>query len=125
MDTATLIPVLTDADLMAPSSTPVVVYGQPIPFIHKVKSLQVFADIYFLTTPGTTEIKVEAEFSIDGVNWRTFTNTLLTTTAVGLQASAVDTTTADYGPLVRFNVKLTQVGGGGARLTVVVNARYC
>ncbi len=125
MDTATLIPLLTDADLSASSSTPVVVYGQPIPFIHKAKSLQAFAHIYYLSTAGTTQIKVEAEYSVDGVTWRAFTTPLLDTTSATLQGGTPNTATAEYGPLVRFNVSLTQANGGAARLTVVVNVRYC
>ena len=124
-----LIPVLTDADISTPAlNTLVTIYGQPLPFIHSAKELNLFLDIYFKSTnpAATTTIAVVQQWSVDKVNWADGVVPLdWSTTATGMIRATLNNSTVSWGPFVRFNVTITDTAGAAAaRLTVVVNVRF-
>lgn len=86
-ENAVLIPIMNDADISTgPLGAERIYYGRPIPFIYRAQSINTFADVYYSSSPGAgnNSVKVIAEWSIDGINWRAFTVDLIPpTTSVG------------------------------------------
>lgn len=124
---AVLVPVLTDADIATPAAnTLVTIYGQPLPFIHAGKELNLFMDIYYKSGVATTTIAVVQQWSVDKVNWATGTVPGdWSTTDLGAIRATANTSTKDWGPFVRFNVTITDsAAAASARLTVVINVRF-
>ena len=124
---AVLVPVLTDADISTPAAaTLVTIYGQPLPFVHMAKELNLFMDIYYKSSVATTTIAVVQQWSVDKVNWADGTvPATWSTTSTGMIRTLVNTETSFWGPFVRFNVTITDSAGpAAARLTVVINARF-
>lgn len=128
-DNAVLIPILTDVDISnAAGTTPVVVYGQALPFIYRAEGVEAWLDIFSMSVSGggTGTVKVFGEYSVDGINWKRFTNDLFSGRGDGPVHGTVNTDNDEYGPFVRFNVSLEQTTANpvSARLTVVVNVRF-
>jgi hypothetical protein len=124
---AALVPILNDADIASGSTgAEVITYGQPIPFIFMAVKIAVYLDVYSLfSATGTNTIRILGEYSIDGVNWKAFASTILAVTAAGI-AVAEYSTTAEFGPLVRFNVSISNGSSSqaSARLSAVVKATF-
>lgn len=124
---AVLLPLLTDADIATPAAnTLVTIYGQPLPFIHGAKELDLFMDIYYKSGVATTTIAVTQQWSVDKVNWADGSvPTNWATTSTGPIRADLNTSTVMWGPFVRFNVTMTDTAGAAAaRLTIVINVRF-
>lgn len=124
---AILMTILNDADMaVLTAGGTVIAYGKPFAFAHRLQQIVAFTDIYFITPGVVGTLKVWADFSLDGVNYKAFANDLLgNTTATGVARGNVNTDVADYGPLVRINVSFTTTGAvGAARLSVVAALRF-
>jgi len=126
----TLVTLLTNADIACTNATEVVYYGQALPLIFMAAWLVAFSDIFYLYSGGAAIIRIFAEYSVDGVTWTPFAADLYNTTAIsttpGLAHGTQNTTVADYGPLVRFNVgiKSTTAVASSARISAVVNVHF-
>ena len=124
---AVRVPILNDADIKSGATgAAVVTYGQPLPFIYRARLLAIYLDVYSLfAASGTNTIAVTGEYSIDGVNWKAFASTVLSVTATGI-AVAEYSTTSEFGPLVRFNVTISNASSSEAtaRLSAVVKAVF-
>ena len=126
MENSIVIPLLTDAAIASGATgAEVIYYGQPLNLISKFNTLCTFAQIDTLAaTTGTSTITVKAQWSVDGVTWANFTDALLTATSAGAKTGTNNNTVGEFGPLVRFNVAISNGSSvqATARLTVVVIA---
>ena len=127
MENSIVIPVLADAAIASGATgAEVIYYGQPLNLVNKFNTLCTFAQIDTLSaSTGTSTVTVKAQWSVDGVTWTGFTDTLLTATSAGPKLGTNNSTFGEFGPLVRFNVAISNGSSvqATARLTVVVVAR--
>lgn len=123
---AVLIPLLTDATIQATGGSATRVIGPALNFIHRARSLQAFIETYEIGG-ATPTLDVEAEWSIDKVNWMPFTGPVSGATPVssaGMFAAPAYTTSGDFGPFVRFIVSFASASGDIYNGTIVLNVRF-
>jgi hypothetical protein len=77
----------------------------------------------FFASTGTSTIRVFAQYSVDGEIWNNFTADLLSATSTGTKTGTENTTTAEFGPLVRVNVAISNASSSQASARVTVKLR--
>ena len=129
----TLVTVLNNADIACGANgLEVVYYGQPLPFIYSAAALVGFLDAFsfFIGGGGPAALRIFGEFSIDGVTWAPFnpggSATIVSIAAPGIGRGSPYTNYQDFGPLVRFNVGISNTAAAiaSARVTALVNVRF-
>jgi hypothetical protein len=125
MQNAVMETIMENKDIRSGSTgAEVIYYGDPLPYVFAARILLIFAEVYSLfASTGTSTIRVFAQYSVDGEIWNNFTADLLSATSTGTKTGTENTTTAEFGPLVRVNVAISNASSSQASARVTVKLR--